>query len=350
VTNPSSFVANPALNQSLQDWIRTHNTVFTNSAYQSFGAVTLNGKVPTRKTGVVYTDGVANGANYIDQAGNTVAYGSNLTSRNRIAGDFNGDGVRNLNDAMEMLKAYRQRNGGPTWTPLAGSGPIAGAPGSDAMIEVLGDFNGDGNFDAADIRYWADGLAINPATGQLDRRLGFEAIDNAWQALTGSNNFFGTTKASGGTYAAGESRFDVAGAPGIARGWAPVGADGVINATDVAYIHDQFIGNPAVTDGHATWSDLSEAVAFDLSADVTGDLIVDQADLDAINAALGSACYANCDGSTVQPILTVADFGCFLNAFAAGQSYANCDGSTTPPVLTVADFGCFLNQFAAGCP
>src|SRR5262249_33672194 len=30
-----------------------------------------------------------------------------------------------------------------------------------------------------------------------------------------------------------------------------------------------------------------------------------------------SACYANCDGSTAAPVLTVADFGCFLNAFAA---------------------------------
>jgi hypothetical protein len=60
-------------------------------------------------------------------------------------------------------------------------------------------------------------------------------------------------------------------------------------------------------------------------------------------------CYANCDGSTTLPVLTVADFGCFLNRFAAGDPYANCDGSTTPPILTVADFGCFLNAFAAGC-
>src|SRR5262249_3352101 len=50
-----------------------------------------------------------------------------------------------------------------------------------------------------------------------------------------------------------------------------------------------------------------------------------------------SACYANCDGSTTQPCLTVQDFGCFLNQFAAGNTYANCDGSTTPPILTVQD-------------
>jgi hypothetical protein len=60
-------------------------------------------------------------------------------------------------------------------------------------------------------------------------------------------------------------------------------------------------------------------------------------------------CYANCDGSTVPPILNVGDFSCFLNAFAGGDSYANCDGSTTPPILNVGDFSCFLNAFAAGC-
>jgi uncharacterized membrane protein len=61
-------------------------------------------------------------------------------------------------------------------------------------------------------------------------------------------------------------------------------------------------------------------------------------------------CYANCDTSTASPVLNIADFGCFINRFAAGDPYANCDGSTAPPVLNVADFACFLNAFAAGCP
>jgi serine protease AprX len=62
------------------------------------------------------------------------------------------------------------------------------------------------------------------------------------------------------------------------------------------------------------------------------------------------SCYANCDGSTVTPILNVGDFTCFLQRFAAGESYANCDNSTVPPVLNVGDFTCFLQRFAAGCP
>jgi hypothetical protein len=65
---------------------------------------------------------------------------------------------------------------------------------------------------------------------------------------------------------------------------------------------------------------------------------------------LVSSCYANCDGSTTPPVLTVNDFICFQSRFAAGDSYANCDGSTTAPVLTVNDFICFQGLFAAGCP
>jgi hypothetical protein len=64
----------------------------------------------------------------------------------------------------------------------------------------------------------------------------------------------------------------------------------------------------------------------------------------------GGTCYANCDGSTIPPILNVADFVCFQQLFAAGNPAANCDNSTIPPVLNVADFVCFQQHFAAGCP
>jgi hypothetical protein len=65
---------------------------------------------------------------------------------------------------------------------------------------------------------------------------------------------------------------------------------------------------------------------------------------------VGSVCYANCDNSTVAPILNVLDFNCFLNRFSSGDAWANCDGSTVAPVLNVLDFNCFLNQFSSGCP
>ncbi len=63
----------------------------------------------------------------------------------------------------------------------------------------------------------------------------------------------------------------------------------------------------------------------------------------------GGPCYANCDGSTSNPVLTANDFQCFLNKYAANESGANCDGSTSNPVLTANDFQCFLNVYAAGC-
>jgi hypothetical protein len=80
-----------------------------------------------------------------------------------------------------------------------------------------------------------------------------------------------------------------------------------------------------------------------------------------ITYSVGRICWANCDGSTTEPILNVEDFVCFINEFAAGWSihgciytnepcYANCDNSTTPPILNVEDFACFINAFAAGCP
>ncbi len=335
---PTTWIPNPALNQALQDASR-NISVFKNAVFQSFGTVTLNGQVPTREVGTVYSDGVPGGANYINQAGAAIAYGGNLTSRNRICGDFNGDGLRNLNDAEQMLRAYRQRNGGPAWVAPAGTGPIAGAPGTDAIIEVLGDFNGDGNFNAADVRYWGDGLAIDPGTGNLDRKKGFEAIDNAWQTLTGSNNFFGATIQGGGAYVAGASRFDVGG--GLPTpGFAPVGGDGVIDNDDVDYVEVQFIGNPFVT-GDAEWSNTGEAVGFDLSGDMTGDLIVNQADVNAIQSLL---CYPDCNGVGG---LTIADFGCFQTRFVAGEPYADCNGVGG---LTIADFGCFQTAFVAGCP
>jgi len=70
----------------------------------------------------------------------------------------------------------------------------------------------------------------------------------------------------------------------------------------------------------------------------------------ALRIVQAPVCYANCDNSTVAPILTANDFQCFLNKFAAQDPGANCDGSTTNPILTANDFQCFLNAYAAGCP
>jgi len=58
-------------------------------------------------------------------------------------------------------------------------------------------------------------------------------------------------------------------------------------------------------------------------------------------------CYANCDQSTVPPVLNVSDFICFLNKFVVKDPYSNCDNDAA---INATDFLCFLNKFAAGCP
>jgi hypothetical protein len=71
--------------------------------------------------------------------------------------------------------------------------------------------------------------------------------------------------------------------------------------------------------------------------------------VDLLKHVIATGCYANCDNSSVPPVLNVNDFQCFVNLYAAQDSRANCDNSTADPVLNVNDFQCFVNKFAAGC-
>ncbi len=321
---PTNMVNNPSFNNDLRTAVR-NVSVLNNARYLQFNPANVGGGVPTRATGNVYSDGVANGANYVSEAGAVISYGGNLTLRNLAAGDFDGNGVRNVNDTVEMMKAFRQRQVGEAtfnWIPNNGTGPIAGAPGNDAIIEVLGDFNGDGNFNTEDVRYFADGLAMTgnggANGGQLDRKAGFIAVDNAWNTLTG-NNFFGTTKATGNAYVAGDARGDVANTNGnITPGFAPIGATGgpgatitdanTINAADIDYVTKQFLRNPNVTDGALNWNVTSEAFGGDLSADITGDLVIDQADVtELVTGILGTVFGdVNLDGVRNDADCTIA--------------------------------------------
>jgi hypothetical protein len=326
------LVPNPDFNGALNDFIafESGNTLGDPKYYNY---TDIPGVAPTRTTGVAYSDasapnGSPTGQRYVDQAGNPVAYGAPLDVRNKICGDFNNDGQRDLNDAAEMIAAWQDRNGGPAWQP-----------GTRAVIEVLGDFDGDGSFTAEDIRYWADGLAIDPDTGLLDRKKGFEAVDNAF-----GGNFFGTVISTGEPYTPGASRGDIAGPSSLhTRGYRPIGGDGVIDQHDIDYVKAQFIGNPFVTDGEANWDDTAEAVGFDLSADINGDLKVNWEDVWELERILGIFCYAdfNGDGS-----VNTQDVLAFLNAWTAGDSSADCneDGE-----VNTQDVLCFLNLWNAGC-
>ncbi len=56
-----------------------------------------------------------------------------------------------------------------------------------------------------------------------------------------------------------------------------------------------------------------------------------------------TACAADCDGDGA---MTIFDFLCFQNAFAAGDPLADCDADGE---VTAADFTCFQAAFMAGC-
>jgi len=287
------------------------------------------GRVPTRTAGLTYTDGNVVDQ-YVDVDGVGVGYGGILASRNHIAGDFNNDGTRSTTDVTKMMDWAHHRG--------LGAAPVANAQpetGSGLVVEVIADFDGDGNFNERDVRYWADGLHM--VAGSLDRKAGFTAVDTAYGA-----NFFGTSLATGKVYADGDSRGDIAGNV-VSMGARPTGADGSIDALDIDYVFAQFVNNDAITDGAATWSNLDEAIFFDLSADMTGDLIVNQLDIDELVLGILGTGYgdANLDG-----VIDITDEGIVTgNLGLAGLGWAggdfNGDGNTD--ALDQAFFNILLN-------
>lgn len=273
--DPSNFVANPELNLNVQS--ANIAALAGNTTIPAYGSVGAGaGFVPVRTVlgSGTYTDGGT--GQYLDIDGNLIAAGLMTNLRNKIAGDFNNDGQRTADDVDAMMAVAAWRAG------------LAPKPetGTGFSPEIVGDFNGDGNFDASDVRYWADGLHL--VGGQLDRKAGFTAVDEAYETLTGDNNYFGTVLATGKAYEAGASRADVAGgAAALQRGGNPVGADGIVDAADIDYVYAQFMPiNPA----GVSWADLDQAVYADLSADMTGDLVIDQLDVaEIVEVILGTA-------------------------------------------------------------
>ncbi|MFA6046626.1 MAG: dockerin type I domain-containing protein, partial [Phycisphaerales bacterium] len=323
--DPKALIPNTQLNQALQDNIRANNTVFTRAEYQSFNTNTA-GIVPTRtpRTTGTYTDGGT--SLYVQQNGSTIAGGGFMNIRNRISGDFNQDGVRDINDTAGMIAAVTSRA-----TFVAPTGIYTAGTEGMLALDVIGDFNNDGNFNSADVRYFADGLALSG--GSLDRKAAFIAVDAAF-----GGNFFGTTKAHG-TYQNGDSRADIAGAIGTTPGYAPVGSDGAINGTDIDYVFGQFARNARVTDGELNWSNLNEAVGGDLSADINGDLKINQDDITEILSILGTTLGdVNLDGTVDAADLAIAT-GNLGTAGGWARGDMNGDGQITQADLDIISAG-----------
>jgi hypothetical protein len=313
-------IPNPDRNDLLTQFVLGDpNNVLALPQYQSFNT-NAGGWVPARTTGVTYSDGLAGGATYVSIDGTPIAYSQTMTNlRNKIAGDFDGDGARTVNDVPDMIAAWDFRTNGVAW----GGGSVSAS--GMACPEILGDFTGDGNFDAADVRYWADGLHL--INGVLDRKAGFTAVDNAF-----GGNFFGTTLATG-SYQPGDSRADIAG-NATTRGFNPAGHDGVVDANDIDYVCTNF----------GVWSLLNDAVDIDLSADMNGDLVIDTADVAEIVEGILSTQFGdvNLDGVVDATDLSVAQANQGQpGGWADGDM--NCDG-----IVDAADLA--IINAAIDCP
>ena len=231
----------------------------------------------------------------------TIAREQQLGSRNRVQGDFNYDQKRDVNDVAKMMEAYTAPMNFEM--PTVWPGSAGNQVENRVIVHVIGDFDGDGNFRASDVRYFADGLALDPAfpNGKygpmLNRKLGFTRVDTNWALQPGGdNNFFNTTLATPKAYAPGDSRGDVAG-NNAAPGHNPIGWDGAVDADDIDYLYANF----------GDWSNLDVAVDIDLSCDMTGPevaardtfkLVVDQKDVDELVQVILGTTYGdvNLDG------------------------------------------------------
>jgi hypothetical protein len=125
------------------------------------------------------------------------------------------------------------------------------------------------------------------------------------------------------------------------------------SAASFVNLHDFLPAGYTSSEARGVWSDGSTTYVVGFARNSTTN------QNEAIMWVREDDCYANCDGSTTEPILNVEDFTCFINEFATASTlppaqqlthYANCDGSTTEPILNVEDFICFIDAFAAGCP
>jgi trimeric autotransporter adhesin len=257
-------------------------------------------------------------------------------------------------------------NLGSGGTGSTGSPVYAIAAGPDGNLYVAGSFTSIGGVNAVNVARW-NGATWSAVSGGVSGgpALALAAFKNEIHAGGEFTHSAGITAA-----APAWARYTVDGVPWIARQPANVsalcaGAEPVLQSWAApGYTHAPPVtgtwskdGNP-VSPGPTPWGSTISIFSvgmriFNVQQQDAGSYTYTFSNAcgsETSNAATISVCYANCDCSSVLPILNVADFSCFLQRFAAGHPYANCDLSTTAPTLNVADFTCFLTKFAAGCP
>lgn len=280
-----------------------------------------------RRNPAIYTDGEYTTEEYRDAWGGTTPDGAGLPSANKIQGDFDFDGVRTAADIAGLIACIPDPNIVLDPNDALSAAPFIAAQDAWALAQagktdaagtaigaanpvipaIIGDLNSNGDLDAEDARYFADGLVVIGSC--VDRAAGFKAVDDAF-----GGNFFGTTIASGAAYVNGDSMADIAGGTPTPGGL-PAGHDGVINMTDVNYIKANFVD----------WSnDIDGAIVNDLSADMNGDCVVDGADVSTVYCIMGALGDVDCSGLIdafdIEPYITA-----LLNPAQYELDFPACD-------------------------
>lgn len=274
--NPTEFIVSADYNPGLTG-LPIDN--FGLTAYGDLSRATPYGLLPDRDTD---GDGDADGDDddYVTLISNAVVTQSNIDAGTyALQGDIDGNGSWTSND-LELAVDINE---------LGASASVA-----DLSYDILCDFDGDGWFTKEDVRYMADGLILSaaPACACCDcdeivnREENFKTVDDA----SVSNNFFGCTLENG-TYDAGDCRGDIAllvsGEVYAQAGAAPVG-DNSVDATDISYML-KVLGGRLISDDNPynvgtglQWCNEDDRVYADLSCDMNGDLVIDDADLEVL--------------------------------------------------------------------
>lgn len=242
-----------------------------------------------------------------------------LTAVNLIAGDMNGDGVANAADLPFFVLG------------LEDALTYGGTVGLDAAI--MGDLDGDADFDLDDVRLAADTLTITGGTG-VNRKQNYIDIDEALDILddgllNGSDdNFFNVLLATGLDPVWGDARGDIAGAGAV------YGADGVVDNHDVDFLFDVI---NAVQAGDQAALDALLGGALAGVVDMDGDGSVGTAS--DIFLALG----LNEDSAPVGDDLDLNSWLASLNTdMLSGQAFLAPSINTVPEPGTVVLLGLFF--------
>lgn len=268
--NPTEFVVNPDL----------YNPALTGLPISGAGLDPYGshgyGLLPNRDTN---GDGKASGADapYAALNGSVIKWNSS-DPKYALQGDINQNGIWDADDLRLAVLILEKGAEAPV----------------DVLIsfDILCDFDGNGWFDANDVRFMADGVILWPVAGTnisdfneaVYRQKNFGIVDDS----SATGNFFNTVLAHG-IYKSGDSRADIALLKGgkiyAQAGAAPVG-DGVIDQTDISYIQKVLDGRLLcdthkyqVSETGLAWMDTIDRVYTDYSCDMNNDLYVNPEDL-----------------------------------------------------------------------